>query len=203
MPVTSLHLNVPERSNWYSKAELKLHLRLTLVISEPHRAVCIIISDLDCVASVSFPRGWAVSAKGHRRRGSKLKLAPASEVCNWGEGYRSWTHTLTDRSDEQINSPPPPMCEEWTPPSKGPSGHLYVKREVKVLITHQIGHIYGGSMSGMKKLWDLQMYTFNCSICVWMHEPGICAWEGTFGGFFLECNKPNRHQTNTYIPDSS
>lgn len=49
MPVTSFHLHVPERPNWYSKPELELHLRLTLVISEPHRAVCIIISDLDCV----------------------------------------------------------------------------------------------------------------------------------------------------------
>lgn len=35
-------IDIPKRS-W------KLHLRLTLVISEPRRVVCIIISDLDCV----------------------------------------------------------------------------------------------------------------------------------------------------------
>lgn len=43
MPVTSFHLHIPERPNWYSKAEPKPHLRLTLVISEPHRAVCVTI----------------------------------------------------------------------------------------------------------------------------------------------------------------
>lgn len=90
MPVTSFHPHIPERPNWYSKAALKLHLRLTLVISEPHRAVCIIISDLDCVLPpCPSPEVELWGQKVGVERGFKLKLDPASET----KGYRSSTHT--------------------------------------------------------------------------------------------------------------
>lgn len=49
-----------------------------------------------------------------------------------------------------------------------------VTREVKVLIAHQIWLIYERNMSGIIKLWDLQMHTIYCIICVWVHEPGKC-----------------------------
>ena len=45
-----------------------------------------------------------------------------------------------------------------------------VTREVKVLITHEIRLIYRRSVRGIKKLWDLQIYTIYYIVRTRMHE---------------------------------
>lgn len=84
-----------------------------------------------CVASVSFPRGWAVCAKGHCHRGSELKLDSASET-------RVTGHELTPKQTEQMSR----LIPQWAHIQCVKSENIYilpdictVAKEVRVLMT--------------------------------------------------------------------